>query len=81
MRNKRRIYGFVVTLLVMSVAGYAMRVPFWQDNRTQTTSRQQPQKQTEAKLKDTIDIKAQPQLDDDLNICLLYTSPSPRDCS
>ena len=68
MRNKRRIYGFVVTLLVMSVASYAMRVPFWQDNRTRTTSRQQPQKQTEPQLKDTIDIKAQPQLDDDLNI-------------
>ncbi|MBS5613913.1 MAG: cell surface protein SprA, partial [Prevotella buccalis] len=68
MRNKRRIYGFVVTLLVMSVAGYAMRVPFWQDNRTRTTSRQQPQKQAEPKRKDTIDIKAQPLLDDDLNI-------------
>lgn len=68
MRNKRRIYGFVVTLLVMSVAGYAMRVPFWQDNRTRTTSRQQPQKQTKPQRKDTIDIKAQPQLDDELNI-------------
>ena len=52
----------------MSVAGYAMRVPFWQDNRTRTTSRQQPQKQAEPKRKDTIDIKAQPQLDDELNI-------------
>ena len=68
MRNIRRIYGFVVTLLVMSMASYAMRMPFWQDNRTRTTNRQQPQKQTEPQRKDTIDIKAQPQLDDDLNI-------------
>ena len=52
----------------MSMASYAMRMPFWQDNRTRTTSRQQPQKQTEPQLKDTIDIKAQPQLDDELNI-------------
>lgn len=65
MQIKGRIYAVLFILLVISVAGYAFTVPYWQDNRTRKVSKKQAVKQQTKKYKDTLNVKQQPQIEDE----------------
>ena len=68
MELRRRIYSLLLVLLVMSMAGYAFTLPYWQGRGVQRVQQQTPQKPQKRNKKDTVQVKVQPEIEDETHI-------------
>lgn len=68
MELRRRIYSLLLVLLVMSMAGYAFTLPYWQGRVVQRVQQQTPQKPQKRNKKDTVQVKVQPEIEDETHI-------------
>lgn len=66
MKIRKIIYGLFIALFAVSLASYALSVPYHQDQNPRRRNNRQPAQQTEKK--DTLAIKAQPIIEDDDSI-------------
>ena len=66
MKIRKIIYGLFIALFAVSLASYALSVPYHQDQNPRRRNNRQPAQQTEKK--DTLAIKAQPIIENDDSI-------------